>query len=38
MALSDTWHRFAVYFGFAEDRYDDDLDEPGAAGSRTREP
>jgi cell division inhibitor SepF len=40
MALSDTWHRFAVYFGFAEDRYDDDdLDEPGAvAASRSREP
>jgi cell division inhibitor SepF len=39
MALSDTWHRFAVYFGFAEDRYDDDdLDEPAAVASRSREP
>jgi cell division inhibitor SepF len=29
MAFSDTWHRTLVYFGLAEDRYDDeDLDEP----------
>jgi len=29
MALSDTWHRTLVYFGLAQDRYDDeDLDEP----------
>ena len=29
MALRDTWHRTLVYFGLAEDRYeDDDYDEP----------
>jgi cell division inhibitor SepF len=39
MALSDTWHRTMVYFGLAEDRYDDDeYDEPTAAPSRGREP
>jgi cell division inhibitor SepF len=26
MALRDTWHRTLVYFGLAEDRYDDDED------------
>jgi len=39
MALSDTWHRTLVYFGLAEDRYDDDEhDEPAAVASRSREP
>ncbi len=30
MALRDTWHRTLVYFGLAEDRYDDedDYDQP----------
>ena len=28
MALKDTWHRTLVYFGLAEDRYDDYDDEP----------
>ncbi len=42
MALSDTWHRTLVYFGLAEDRYDDDeydddRDRPAAAAPR-REP
>ncbi len=27
MPISDTWHRTLVYFGLAEDRYDDDYDE-----------
>jgi len=35
MAFSDTWHRTLVYFGLAEDRYDDDELEPV---DRTREP
>src|SRR5688500_124603 len=30
MAIKDTWHRTLVYFGLAEDRYDDDYDEPAA--------
>jgi cell division inhibitor SepF len=31
MALRDTWHRTLVYFGLAEDRYeDDDYEEPAA--------
>jgi cell division inhibitor SepF len=34
MALSDTWHRTLVYFGLAEDRYDDDLEDR----DRDREP
>jgi len=38
MALRDTWHRVAVYFGLAEERdpYDEDI-EPAPAAS-TREP
>ncbi len=33
MALRDTWHRTLVYFGLAEDRYDDedDYDQPTPA-------
>jgi cell division inhibitor SepF len=32
MAFKDTWHRTLVYFGLAEERYDDDYDdEPAAA-------
>ena len=33
MALRDTWHRTLVYFGLAEDRYDDeeDYDRPTPA-------
>ena len=33
MALRDTWHRTLVYFGLAEDRYDDedDSDQPTPA-------
>ena len=39
MALSDTWHRTLVYFGLAEDRFDDDdLDDPPAAVAARREP
>ena len=39
MAISDTWHRTLVYFGLAEDRYDDDdLEEPPAAVAARREP
>jgi cell division inhibitor SepF len=35
MALRDTWHRALVYFGLAEDHYEDDeeiYDEPATAG------
>jgi len=34
MALRDTWHRTLVYFGLAEDRYDDDelYEEPARGG------
>ncbi len=43
MALSDTWHRTLVYFGLAEDRYDDDdfdddRDRPAAVAAPRREP
>ena len=41
MALSDTWHRTLVYFGLAEDRYDDDddvRDARPAAVAASREP
>ena len=41
MALSDTWHRTLVYFGLAEDRYeDDDFDDSptGARAASAREP
>jgi cell division inhibitor SepF len=30
MAIKDSFHRLALYFGFAEERYDDDYDEPAA--------
>jgi cell division inhibitor SepF len=30
MAIKDTWHRTLVYFGLAEDRFDDFEDEPAA--------
>jgi cell division inhibitor SepF len=35
MALRDTWHRTLVYFGLAEERYDDDdhYDEPAPSRS-----
>jgi cell division inhibitor SepF len=37
MALRDTWHRTLVYFGLAEDRYeDDDYDEPAPAARSDR--
>jgi cell division inhibitor SepF len=29
MAFSDTWHRTLVYFGLAQDRYDDEPDDEG---------
>jgi cell division inhibitor SepF len=36
MAIKDLLHRSAVYFGLAEDRYDDEYyDEPPAASSRS---
>ena len=39
MALRDTWHRTLVYFGLAEDRYDDDdYDEPARSGARPANP
>jgi len=39
MALSDTWHRTLVYFGLAEDRYDDDPeDAPVGSRAASREP
>jgi cell division inhibitor SepF len=40
MALSDTWHRTLVYFGLAEDRYDDDDSDESPVGARaaSREP
>jgi cell division inhibitor SepF len=34
MALRDTWHRTLVYFGLAEERYDDDDYEPPAPAAR----
>ena len=37
MALRDTWHRTLVYFGLAEDRYEDDYDEPPAPTPRQAE-
>src|SRR5215210_2986151 len=39
MALSDTWHRTLVYFGLAEDRYDEYDESPvGARAATSREP
>ena len=40
MALRDTWHRALVYFGLAEDRYDDEELDDSPVGSRVaaREP
>ena len=36
MALRDTWHRTLVYFGLAEERYEDEDDyEPGPARAAT---
>src|SRR5688572_16044261 len=37
MALKDTWHRTLVYFGLAEDRFDDDDYEEPAASPRQAE-
>ena len=37
MAIKDTIHRVALYFGLAEDRYDDDYDEPAAVAASPRQ-
>jgi cell division inhibitor SepF len=38
MALRDTWHRTLVYFGLAEEHYDDDYDEPTPARASSANP